>query len=109
MFQYRLRFRQFNHCSFIFEIEKHTSGSVANQVSAAVTALINNAPASFDTLKEIADWIQTHGNEAAALITRLSDAEDDIEALEGRMDTAEDDIDTLETGLGTANTNITNL
>ena len=89
--------------------DANTSGSVANQVSAAVTALINNAPASFDTLKEIADWIQTHGNEAAALITRLSDAEDDIEALEGRMDTAEDDIDTLESGLSTANTNITNL
>lgn len=89
--------------------DANTQGSVASQVSAAVTALINNAPASFDTLKEIADWIQTHGNEAAALITRLGDAEDDIEELQGRMDTAEDDIDTLETGLGTANTNITNL
>ena len=89
--------------------DANTAGSVASQVSAAVTALINNAPASFDTLKEIADWIQTHGTEAATLITRIGDAEDAISALQDRAEEIEDDVDALETGLGTANTNITNL
>ena len=34
-----------------------TSGSVAHTVDTEITKLINGAPAAFDTLKEIADWI----------------------------------------------------
>lgn len=86
--------------------DANTAGSVASQVSTAIAALINNAPESFDTLKEIADWIQTHGTEAATLITRIDDAENDIDDLKSRMTAAEGDIDALETGLQTANTNI---
>ena len=34
-----------------------TSGSVAHTVSTEITKLVNGAPAAFNTLKEIADWI----------------------------------------------------
>ena len=37
--------------------DAETSGSVAHTVDTEITKLINGAPAAFDTLKEIADWI----------------------------------------------------
>lgn len=43
---------------------KKTASTIAAE---KVAAIINNAPESFDTLKEIADWIATHGTDAANL------------------------------------------
>ena len=80
----------------------NVEGSVANQVSAAVAAVIDDAPAAFDTLKEIATWIQNHP--AVADITSAIEGLDntttqlqsDLTNLESRIDTAENDIDSLE-------------
>lgn len=51
-------------------------GSVANAVHTAIANLINSAPESFDTLKEIADWIgddtKGHIKEAAEMVTAIS-------------------------------------
>lgn len=43
---------------------KKTASTIAAE---KIAAIINNAPESFDTLKEIADWIATHGTDAANL------------------------------------------
>ena len=89
--------------------DANTQGSVASKVSAAVTALINNAPASFDTLKEIADWIQTHGAEAGNLITRLGEAEDAIDSLQDAVGDNTTDITNLKTRMTTAEGDIDDL
>lgn len=60
---------------------------IASAIAAEkVAAIVNNAPESFDTLKEIADWIATHSTDAAnliALTARMTTVEGKIKTLEG--------------------------
>lgn len=93
-----------------------TSGSVLYTVDKAIANVVANAPEQFDTLKEIADWIQTgSGATAGDVVTRIDTNAKDIKSLsaatvsiEGRVTTAKNDIDTLGKTIGgtynTANT-----
>ena len=47
-------------------------GSVSKAVSDAVSTLIDGAPDTFDTFKEIAAWITEHGKDATAMTTAIS-------------------------------------
>lgn len=47
-------------------------GSVSKAVSDAVSTLIDGAPNTFDTFKEIAAWITEHGEDATAMTTAIS-------------------------------------
>ena len=68
---------------------------VADQITAEVTAkiaeIVANAPEDLDTLKEIADWISTHANDASAMNTQINTNKNDIAALQtsvaGKADT----------------------
>lgn len=82
----------------------HTGTQLASTISnleAAVDAivdpkiedLIGGAPGTFDTLKEIADWIASDESGTAALVNRVTDAEADIDGLQ-------DQIDSIEAGIG---------
>lgn len=51
------------------------TGSVDYKVKTAIDAVVDGAPAAFDTLKEVATWISTETSGAAALATRISDLE----------------------------------
>lgn len=51
------------------------TGSVDYKVKTAIDAVVDGAPAAFDTLKEVADWIATDESGAAALAQRISDLE----------------------------------
>lgn len=42
-------------------------GSVKKQVNDAIAAVVASAPEDLDTLKEISDWITTHGGDAAKM------------------------------------------
>lgn len=57
---------------------KTTVGSVAYQIA----QIVANADASFDTLKEIADWINGHAGDAATMNSSISANAADIDALE---------------------------
>ena len=85
-------------------------GSVAQIVATEIAKVIANAPESYDTLKEIADWINDHPNTVADINTaitnlssRVSDLETDVSSLKTRMTTAEEKITTLETAVTTLN------
>ena len=85
-------------------------GSVAQIVATEIAKVIANAPESYDTLKEIADWINDHPNTVADINTaitnlasRVSDLETDASSLKTRMTTAEGKITTLETAVTTLN------
>ena len=54
----------------------------------------------FDTLKEVAAWIESDTTASAQLVTRVTTAEGDITALKGRMSTAEGEIDALQALFG---------
>ena len=68
---------------------------IAEQITAEVTAkiaeIVANAPEDLDTLKEIADWISSHANDAAAMNTAISTNTSDIATLKtsvaGKADT----------------------
>lgn len=49
--------------------EKAKSADVTAEISAAIDGLIDGAPAAYDTLKEIADYLATHQDEYTALVT----------------------------------------
>ena len=49
-----------------------TTKSVRTIASEEVAKIVDGADASFDTLKEIAEWISTHGTEAADLTTAVN-------------------------------------
>lgn len=46
--------------------------SITTLISEEIAKVVANAPASFDTLKEIADWISTHQNDASAMNTAIN-------------------------------------
>ena len=51
------------------------AGSIKDTVTAAVAAIVDSAESDFDTLREVADWIGSHKNDAAALQTSVSNLE----------------------------------
>lgn len=55
----------------VLNSDASTEGSVENTCAAYITALIAGAPESLDTLKEIADWITNHAQDAAAMNSQI--------------------------------------
>lgn len=58
------------------------TNSVRNIVANYIAELVNGADASLDTLKEIADWIIQHGQDAAAMNSTINSNTARIKALE---------------------------
>lgn len=56
-----------------------TTETVNGLISDAIDALIDGAPATYDTLKEISDWIDTHQSEYEALIAAIAGKVDKVE------------------------------
>ena len=64
---------------------------ITTEVTAKIAEIVANAPEDLDTLKEIADWISAHANDAAAMNTQITANKNDITALKtsvaGKADT----------------------
>lgn len=52
--------------------------NIKTEVNKAIASVVDEAPESFDTLKEAADWIQTHGAEAAAMQSAITNLENNL-------------------------------
>lgn len=59
------------------------TGQIAAEVTAKIAEIVANAPEDLDTLKEIADWIKTHANDASAMNTAILA---NTEAISGKAD-----------------------
>ena len=57
------------------------AGQITAEVTAKIAEIVANAPEDLDTLKEIADWIKTHANDASAMNTQINTNKSDISAL----------------------------
>ena len=70
---------------------KANSADVTTQINTAINNLINGAPETYDTLKEIADYLATHQNEYTALVNLVAGKANtsDVEALKTRVETLE--------------------
>lgn len=58
------------------------AGQITAEVTAKIAEIVANAPEDLDTLKEIADWINTHANDASAMNTQINTNKSDIAALQ---------------------------
>ena len=95
------------------------------EASSAVATIIANAPEQFDTLKEIADWIQANQGsvDVAGLTTRVTNLEEVIYGVEADEETGTEavvglqaiistlqtDLDALETTVATHTEEITEI
>lgn len=57
------------------------AGSVSKTVADAIAKIVAEAPESFDTLKEISDWIATHASDAAGMNSQINTNKTDIASL----------------------------
>ena len=55
-----------------------TASDVSDAISAAIDDLIDGAPATYDTLKEIADYIATHQSEYEAIVAAIAGKVDKV-------------------------------
>lgn len=55
-----------------------SEGSVDKKVADAVASIVADAPAAYDTLKEISDWISTHTEDASAMNSSIQTNKTDI-------------------------------
>lgn len=73
--------------------------SVREIASEEVAKIVNGADASFNTLKEVADWISTHGTDAATMNTQIGENKAAIEKLNGTAETAGSVANTVNTAI----------
>lgn len=73
--------------------------TVREIASEEVAKIVNGADASFDTLKEVADWISTHGTDAATMNTQIGENKAAIEKLNGTAETAGSVANTVNTAI----------
>lgn len=62
--------------------DETTAGSVKKTVADAVAKIVADAPESFDTLKEISDWIASHSESAATMNSAIQTNSSAITALQ---------------------------
>lgn len=55
--------------------------TVGDKVAEEIAKIVANAPEDFDTLKEIADWISTHSDSAAAMNSAIQKNRDAVSSL----------------------------
>lgn len=61
------------------------TGSVTKAVSDGIAKVVAKAPASFDTLKEISDWIDTHEDGASSMNSAIQANTNDITDIRSRV------------------------
>lgn len=67
-----------------------------------VAKIVNGAPEAYDTLKEVSDWISTHGTDAATMNTQIGKNKAAIEKLNGTAETDGSVAHTVNTAIDSA-------
>ena len=83
--------------------------SISTMISEEIAKVVANAPASFDTLKEIADWISTHQNDASAMNTAINTNTTNITNLTTKVNTNTTNISTNTTQISGIKGDITSI
>lgn len=83
--------------------------SISTMISEGIAKVVANAPASFDTLKEIADWISTHQNDASAMNTAINTNTTNITNLTTKVNTNTTNISTNTTQISGIKGDITSI
>lgn len=70
-------------------LEGEDEGSVKKIVADKLAEIVADAPESLDTLKEISDWITSHGSDAAEMNTAIQENASDISELKEKVEALE--------------------
>lgn len=62
-------------------------GSISKMIDDKIAALINDAPDSLDTLKEISDWISSHQNDASAMNSAIQSLQSTVDGFSNKIST----------------------
>lgn len=73
--------------------------TVREIASEEVAKIVNGAPEAYDTLKEVSDWISTHGTDAATMNTQINANKAAIEKLNGTAETVGSVANTVNTAI----------
>lgn len=73
--------------------------TVREIASEEVAKIVNGAPEAYDTLKEVSDWISTHGTDAATMNTQINANKAAIEKLNGTAETVGSVTNTVNTAI----------
>ena len=65
-----------------------TEGSVLNTVNAQIATVVAEAPEAFDTLQEIAEWIDTHSDSAIEMDNKITALQTGLAAIKATADAA---------------------
>ena len=88
--------------------DDNVDGSVKKQVKDAINAVVDGAPETFDTLKEIADWIGSDESGTAELISKVAANEQAIADNKAALDKDIKDLADHVASAGEAYTNVDN-
>ena len=85
--------------------------SMREVAAAQIATVVADAPAAFDTLKEIADWIEDHPTEAdlTGINSRLTAVENGLATVQGDISSMEGDIVYINNAITNIEGDITNL
>lgn len=75
----------------VLNADENTAGSVKKTIADEIAKIIADAPESFDTLKEISDWISSHAESASAMNTAITENNTAIDALKAYVGTLPED------------------
>lgn len=67
----------------VLNADVDTEGSVKHLVTTEIAKVVNNAPETFDTLKEIFEWTEEHGTDVLEMNTAIKSNADALELLNG--------------------------
>ena len=67
----------------------NTAAQIREQISTEISGIIADAPESFDTLKEISDWISTHEGSAATMNSSIAANTKAIEEINSKLSNIE--------------------
>lgn len=73
--------------------------TVREIASEEVAKIVNGAPEAYDTLKEVSDWISTHGTDAATMNTKIGENTAAIQTLNGTAETVGSVANTVNTAI----------
>lgn len=79
-----------------------TDTKIATAKQEAIETILGEAvPEQFDTLKEVADWIQSDTTSSAQLVTRVTTLESEMDAAQADIATNKSDINTIKITMAT--------
>ena len=70
----------------------NTAAQIREQISTEISGIIADAPESFDTLKEISDWISTHEGSAATMNSSIAANTKAIEEINSKLSNTDSSI-----------------